>query len=117
MSTRTVAVSSLLLALVVAGCSTPGETRANFTLQRDIHAMINRLERADGHPGGGRVVDTKLVSEEHGTAVEDWYVARGEQRVVYRVTMVPSPQGGTDYRVEFRGDQKLEPQPAKAANP
>ena len=106
-----------LLGLVCLACSTPGETRASYTLQGDIQSMINTFELADGHSTGGRVVDTKVVSVSDSQAVEDWYVARGDHRVVYRVTMVPSPQGGTDFRVEPLGDEKPTGETQKPTNP
>ena len=95
--TRTLCAGILVAALV--GCATPGETRAGYLLQGDVQNIINANELAQGHPFGGRVVDTEVVSEEGGTVVEHWYVQRGDHQVVYLVTLTTNPAGGTDIRV------------------
>ena len=86
----------LLSAVMLAGCATPGETRADYRLQGDVQSMINANEIAQGHPFGGRVVDTKVLSEDTGIITEEWHVKRGARTVTYTVKFTPSPKGGID---------------------
>ncbi len=89
----------VFLLVAITGCATPGETRADYILQGSIQCVINANEIAQRHPFGGRVVDTKVLSEDAGTITEAWHVKRGAKIVIYTVEFTPSPQGGTDIRV------------------
>jgi hypothetical protein len=93
--------------LVVVGCATPGETRASYRVQGDIQNIINANEIAHGHPFGGSVKDTKVISVQGDTVIEEWHVQRGDRLVVYAVRMTSSPKGGTDIQVTVpKEDQK-----------
>jgi hypothetical protein len=62
---------------------------------------------AHGHVFGGSVADTKVISEDRGVVVENWFVTRGDHKVTYIVKLTPSPQGGTDINVTLpEEDQK-----------
>ncbi len=93
------ALTFVFLLVAITGCATPGETRADYTLQGSVQSMINANEIAHRHPFGGRVVDTKVLSEDAGTITEAWHVKRGGKIVIYTVELTPSPEGGTDFRV------------------
>ncbi len=79
---RSASLIVILLCLALAGCRTPGDTVTDYNLQGDIQAIINANELAHGHWFGGRVVDTKFVSESEGTVTEHWYVKRGSHEVI-----------------------------------
>ncbi len=89
----------VFLVVAITGCATPGETRADYILQGSVQNVINANEIAQGHPFGGRVVDTKVLSEDAGTITESWHVKRGPKTVTYTVKFTPSPKGGTDINV------------------
>ncbi len=93
------ALAFIFLVAAITGCATPGDTRASYILQGDVQSIINANEIAQGHLFGGRVVDTKALSEDAGTITEAWHVKRGAKIVIYTVEFTPSPQGGTDIRV------------------
>ena len=86
----------VLLVVAITGCVTPGETRADYIVQGSVQNMINANEIAQGHPFGGRVVDTSVLSVDAGTITESWHVKRGAKTVTYTVKLTPSPEGGTD---------------------
>ncbi len=46
---RHILVLLLLGAVMLAGCSTPGETRADYLLQGSVQNIINANEIAHGH--------------------------------------------------------------------
>ncbi len=97
----------VFLLVAITGCATPGETRAGYILQGDVQSFINANEMAHGHFFGGRVVDTKVLSEEAGTITEAWHVKRGARTVTYTVKFTPSPKGGTVFEVTMpEEDQK-----------
>ncbi len=89
----------VFLLVAITGCATPGETRADYILQGSIQSVINANEIAQRHPFGGRVVDTKVLSEDAGTITEAWHVKRGARTVTYTVKFTPSPKGGTVFEV------------------
>ncbi len=86
----------VFLVVAITGCATPGETRASYILQGHVQQIINGNEIAQGHLFGGRVVDTKVLSEDAGTITEEWHVKRGLRTVIYTFEFTPSPKGGTD---------------------
>ena len=94
-------LAMILCCLALSGCATPGETRAGYLVQGKVQEIINANELAHGHVFGGRVVDTKIVSEEGETVTEHWYVKRGGEEVIYTVMLAPSADGGTDIRVQL----------------
>ena len=87
--------------LVTAGCAgtmqAPGGTIADATLQGDVMRYIALFEGARG----GMCSQWKLANTEvtegnpPGNWVERWTVDRCGQSIRYRVTYMPSPQGGT----------------------
>ena len=89
----------VFLLVAITGCVTHGETRAGYILQSDVEAFIGMNEMAQGHFFGGRVVDTKVLSEEAGTITEAWQVKRGARTVKYTVKFTPSPKGGTELKI------------------
>ena len=104
------ALTFVFLVTAITGCATPGETRAGYILQGDVQNIINANEIAHRHPFGGRVVDTKVLSEDAGTITEAWHVKRGAKIVIYTVEFTPSPQGGTDFRVTLPEEDRKQPQ-------
>ena len=89
----------LLCPVMLVGCATPGETRADYRLQGSVQNIVNANEMAQGHIFGGRVVDTKVLSDDAGTVTEAWHVKRGARTVTYTVKFTPNPTGGTDINV------------------
>jgi len=85
----------VFLGVAITGCATPGETRAGYILQGDAQSIINGNELAQGHLFGGRVVDTKVLSEDAGTITEEWHVKRGARTVIYTFEFTPR-EGGTE---------------------
>ena len=81
--------------LLLPGCRVPGETGVDLHLQNDIQNIINANEIAHGHPFGGKVVNTKLISRDKNGAVEQWMVKRGDHEVTYVFRLMPDPNGGT----------------------
>ena len=63
---------------------------------------------AHGHPFGGKVVDTKFVRKDGATVIENWFVERGDDNVVYEVHLTPSPQGGTDIEIVLPAEDRKE---------
>ncbi len=100
----------VFLLVAITGCVTPGETRAGYILQADVEGMIDANEIAHGHPFGGRVVDTKVLSEDAGTITEAWHVKRGAKTVVYTVTLTPDPEGGTYISMTMPEEDRKQPQ-------
>ena len=98
---RSVSLIVISLCLVLAGCATPGETRADYRLQGSVQNIINANEMAHGHIFNWGVVDTKVLSEDAGIVTEAWHVRRWVRTVTYTVKFTPDPKGGTNIHVDF----------------
>lgn len=84
--------------------SVPGKTVASPSLQRDILELILALDSgADKHCNQRKIVNTEILiapaSANSFTAVERWTLDRCGKPIPYKVTMNPSPRGGTDFNV------------------
>ena len=97
--------SLLALALLtsLAGCqlfwTAPGNTSADWTLQRDVRHLLGFIEHTEGGSTPPNVVDTLYVRRDGNEWVETWVVDRNGTRVEYEVSFRPSPRGGTDFTI------------------
>jgi len=97
-----VVTKSPLIASVPA--TVPGKTVASPLLQRSILELIFGLDGgADKHCNQRKIVNTEILiapaSANSFTAVERWTLDRCGKPIPYKVTMSPSPRGGTDFTV------------------
>ena len=78
------------------------EATEYFALQRNILQFILALD-SDKDCNQRKLVNTELVipptSANNFTAVERWTLDRCGKPTFYRVTLNPSPRGGTDFKV------------------
>ena len=97
---------------LLAGChlfwTAPGNTSADWTLQRDTRTLIGFYEHSAGGSMQPNVVDTALVKRDASGWVETWVVDRNGTRVDYEVSFRPSPRGGTDISVSPKQSVKGE---------
>ena len=100
----------VFLVVAITGCAVPGETRAGYILQGSVESMIDANEFARGYIFGGRVVDTKVLSEDAGIITEAWHVKRGAKTVIYTVTLTPDPEGGTYIGLTIPEEDQKRPQ-------
>lgn len=98
----------LALALVLAGCSPKSpfadsfqaqgnqETLTDSLLQRDTIAMLKAFE---GRPPV--IVEKRVIQnpDQNKIWIEAWTIERIDAHVVYTITFVPSPDGGTDIKI------------------
>ena len=108
MVSRTVAVALGIL-IFALGCATgklPGQSVANYILQRDALGIVMLLDRAaDNNVCTQRkIINTEIVEPPPNPGkdpwVEKWTVDRCGQMDYYKVTFTPTPKiGGTDFGV------------------
>jgi len=119
-----VAIATLLL-VVLAACASapstvPGKTAASPLLQRDILQLILALD-SDKDCNQRKLVNTEVVvpptSANNFTSVERWTLDRCGKPTFYRVTMSPSPRGGTDFRVGPETTMQSPSRPGSAMTP
>jgi hypothetical protein len=77
-------------------------TVANALLQKDIREMIQSIEGAS-HPGCELQIVKQLRSASK-PGTERWMVKSCDAASTYEVLMVPSPKGGTDFKVRLATD-------------
>jgi hypothetical protein len=81
--------------------STPVVTTvAGAQLQNDILADIGRNEIKHGGQISPKLIETRSFTENAQGITEIWLVDRNGQSIAYIITMMPSPQGGTDFRLQ-----------------
>ena len=107
------AFAALVLVMSLVGCglfsTVPGDTTADWRLQREVKRVIGLLEASAGGSNPPNVVDTHDVKSDGKWWVETWVVDRSGTRVEYQVGFRPSPRGGTDLSVRSgMGWQKLD---------
>ena len=75
-------------------------TSANIELQKDILAKIDVIQQGWGSSVAPSLLGVKLLGVSDGSIRESWFIKQGDGAVRYQITMTPSPQGGTDFKIE-----------------
>jgi hypothetical protein len=78
---------------------TVAPSSADATLTADVVRAIGQVEAASGGSATPKVIETRQVSSSSKQIREIWVVAREGKSIAYVVTLIPSPQGGTDIAV------------------
>lgn len=92
---RKVIILTAIVALSCATISVPGETGADKNLQRDIIKHIGIYEVAAGGSSRPQILNTKNLAVEGNSVQERWTVKRGDQEILYIITLAPDGKGGT----------------------
>lgn len=91
------------------GCATmklPGQSGANYILQRDASQFVMLLESAaDNTCKHSKIVNTEIIDYPKNPGkdpwTERWTVDRCGNLVYYKVVFTPSPEGGTKFSVSL----------------
>ena len=69
-------------------------------LRHDILADIGRNEVKRGGQIDPKLIETRSFARNAEGIREIWLVDRNSQTIAYLITFMPSPQGGTDFRLQ-----------------
>jgi hypothetical protein len=69
-------------------------------LRHDILVDIGRNEIKHGGQASPKLIETRSFTRSAQGIREIWLVDRNGQTIAYVITMMPSPQGGTDFRLQ-----------------
>ena len=77
----------------------PAPTVADARLKTDVLAQIGKLERAKGRTDEPVLLKTTVLSKGATEVVEAWEIKGRPRNVAYKVSIKPSPAGGSDFSI------------------
>jgi hypothetical protein len=75
-------------------------TTANVELRTDVLNKIAGLQQDWGNSNAPILLGVKSEGVAQNSIKESWFIKQNDQAIRYEVTMTPSPQGGTDFKLE-----------------
>jgi hypothetical protein len=75
-------------------------TTANTELRTDILAKIDFMQRDWGCKVAPTLLGVQPLGFSDGSFREAWFIKQGDGAIRYEVTITPSPQGGTDFKID-----------------
>ena len=73
---------------------------ANAELRKDILAQIDVMQRDWGCNVAPTLLGVQPLKLSDGSIREAWFIKQSDSTIRYEVTMTPSAQGGTDFKIE-----------------